>query len=137
MIKAYLLLIVRHGVLWHLFAQTAKDDPLWDYSTPVVPQMRHRALNHELAQGYEGSKISPSLRNELVDEPGTYCRVDALDSRQRALAVGPEVIMNTLGTKRNILSNKHGRNLEGRHLRQGNLIKDMDINLLKEIQTAL
>ena len=62
-------------VLWHLFAQTAKDGRLYkDYKVlPWCPRCGTALSSHELAQGYEEVKdIALTAKFELVDEPGTY-----------------------------------------------------------------
>lgn len=62
-------------VLWHLFAQTAKDKRLYkDYRiVPWCPRCGTALSSHELAQGYEDVKdLTITAKFELVDEPGTY-----------------------------------------------------------------
>ena len=62
-------------VLWHLFAQTAKDGRLYkDYKiVPWCPRCGTALSSHELAQGYaEVKDLSITAKFELVDEPGTY-----------------------------------------------------------------
>ncbi|MEK7135609.1 MAG: class I tRNA ligase family protein, partial [Patescibacteria group bacterium] len=62
-------------VLWHLFAQTAKDGRLYkDYKVvPWCPRCGTALSSHELAQGYEDVKdLTITAKFELVDEPGTY-----------------------------------------------------------------
>src|SRR5450759_503382 len=62
-------------VLWHLFAQTAKDGRLYkDYKVlPWCPRCGTALSSHELAQGYEDVKdLTITAKFELVDEHGTY-----------------------------------------------------------------
>ena len=62
-------------VLWHLFAQTAKDKRLYkDYKVvPWCPRCGTALSSHELAQGYQDVKdLTITAKFELVDEPGTY-----------------------------------------------------------------
>ncbi|MGD0328801.1 MAG: class I tRNA ligase family protein [Minisyncoccia bacterium] len=62
-------------MLWHLFAQTAKDGRLYkDYKVvPWCPRCGTALSSHELAQGYEDVKdLTITAKFELVDEPGTY-----------------------------------------------------------------
>ncbi|MBI4088610.1 class I tRNA ligase family protein [Candidatus Kaiserbacteria bacterium] len=62
-------------VLWHLFAQTARDGRLYkDYKVlPWCPRCGTALSSHELAQGYEEVKdIAITAKFELVDEPGTF-----------------------------------------------------------------
>ncbi len=62
-------------VLWHLFAQTAKDSRLYkDYKVvPWCPRCGTALSSHELAQGYQDIKdLTITAKFELVDEPGTY-----------------------------------------------------------------
>ena len=62
-------------VLWHLFAQTAKDGRLYkDYKVvPWCPRCGTALSSHELAQGYQDVKdLTITAKFELVDEPGTY-----------------------------------------------------------------
>ncbi|MFM2330618.1 MAG: hypothetical protein RLZZ26_125 [Candidatus Parcubacteria bacterium] len=62
-------------VLWHLFAQTAKDERLYkDYKVvPWCPRCGTALSSHELAQGYQDVKdLTITAKFELVDEPGTY-----------------------------------------------------------------
>lgn len=62
-------------VVWHLFAQTAKDGRLYkDYRiVPWCPRCGTTLSSHELAQGYMDVKdLTITAKFELVDEPGTY-----------------------------------------------------------------
>jgi len=62
-------------VVWHLFAQTAKDGRLYkDYRiVPWCPRCGTALSSHELAQGYTDVKdLTITAKFELVDEPGTY-----------------------------------------------------------------
>jgi isoleucyl-tRNA synthetase len=62
-------------VLWHLFAQTAKDGRLYkDYKVlPWCPRCGTALSSHELAQGYQDVKdLTITAKFELVDEPGTF-----------------------------------------------------------------
>ncbi len=62
-------------VVWHLFAQTAKDGRLYkDYRiVPWCPRCGTALSSHELAQGYADVKdLTIIARFELADEPGTY-----------------------------------------------------------------
>ncbi|MDP2652362.1 MAG: class I tRNA ligase family protein [bacterium] len=62
-------------VLWHLFAQTAKDGRLYkDYKiVPWCPRCGTALSSHELAQGYQEVKdLTITAKFELVDEPGTF-----------------------------------------------------------------
>lgn len=62
-------------VVWHLFAQTAKDGRLYkDYRiVPWCPRCGTALSSHELAQGYADVKdLTITAKFELVDEPGTY-----------------------------------------------------------------
>ena len=62
-------------VLWHVFAQTAKDDRLYkDYKVlPWCPRCGTALSSHELAQGYQEVKdITITAQFELMDEPGTF-----------------------------------------------------------------
>ena len=62
-------------VLWHLLAQTAKDERLYkDYKVvPWCPRCGTALSSHELAQGYQDVKdLTITAKFELVDEPGTY-----------------------------------------------------------------
>ncbi len=62
-------------VLWHLFAQTAKENRLYkDYKVlPWCPRCGTALSSHELAQGYEDVKdLTITAKFELIDEPGTY-----------------------------------------------------------------
>ncbi len=62
-------------VLWHLFAQTAKDKRLYkDYKVvPWCPRCGTALSSHELAQGYQDVKdLTITAKFEFVDEPGTY-----------------------------------------------------------------
>jgi isoleucyl-tRNA synthetase len=62
-------------VLWHLFAQTAKDGRLYkDYKVvPWCPRCGTALSSHELAQGYADVKdLTITAKFELVDEPGTF-----------------------------------------------------------------
>jgi isoleucyl-tRNA synthetase len=62
-------------VVWHLFAQTAKDGRLYkDYKVlPWCPRCGTALSSHELAQGYEDVKdLTITAKFELVDEPGTF-----------------------------------------------------------------
>jgi isoleucyl-tRNA synthetase len=74
--KAYFTLDASYmEVLWHVFAQTAKDGRLYkDYKVvPWCPRCGTALSSHELAQGYADVKdLVITARFELVDEPGTY-----------------------------------------------------------------
>ncbi|MHB8660845.1 MAG: class I tRNA ligase family protein [Minisyncoccota bacterium] len=74
--KAYFTLDSAYmEVLWHLFAQTAKDGRLYkDYKVvPWCPRCGTALSSHELAQGYADVKdLAVTVKFELVDEPGTY-----------------------------------------------------------------
>lgn len=62
-------------VLWHLFAQTAKDGRLYkDYKVlPWCPRCGTALSSHELAQGYQDVKdLTITAKFELLDEPGAY-----------------------------------------------------------------
>lgn len=62
-------------VLWHLFAQTARDGRLYkDYKiVPWCPRCGTALSSHELAQGYADVKdLTITAKFELVNEPGTY-----------------------------------------------------------------
>ncbi len=62
-------------VLWHLFAQTAKDGRLYkDYKVlPWCPRCGTALSSHELAQGYQDVKdLTVTAKFELLDEPGTF-----------------------------------------------------------------
>ncbi|MCR4275924.1 MAG: class I tRNA ligase family protein [Candidatus Parcubacteria bacterium] len=62
-------------VLWHLFAQTAKDGRLYkDYKVlPWCPRCGTALSSHELAQGYADVKdLTITAKFELLDEPGTF-----------------------------------------------------------------
>ncbi len=74
--KAYFTLDSAYmEVLWHLFAQTAKDGRLYkDYKVlPWCPRCGTALSSHELAQGYaEVKDLAITVKFELIDEPGTY-----------------------------------------------------------------
>lgn len=85
-------------VLWHLFAQTAKDKRLYkDYRiVPWCPRCGTALSSHELAQGYEDVKdLTITAKFELVDEPGTYLLAWTTTPwtlpGNVALAVGPSI----------------------------------------------
>lgn len=62
-------------VLWHLFAQTAKDGRLYkDYKiVPWCPRCGTTLSSHELAQGYQDVKdLTITAKFELFDEPNTF-----------------------------------------------------------------
>ncbi len=74
--KAYFTLDSSYmEVVWHLFAQTAKDGRLYkDFKVlPWCPHDQTALSSHELAQGYEEVKdLTITAKFELVDEPGTF-----------------------------------------------------------------
>ncbi|HUQ30090.1 MAG TPA: class I tRNA ligase family protein [Candidatus Paceibacterota bacterium] len=62
-------------VLWHIFANVAKDGRVYkDYKVvPWCPRCGTGLSAHELAQGYADVKdLTITAKFELVDEPGTY-----------------------------------------------------------------
>lgn len=62
-------------VVWHTFAQIAKDGRLYkDYRiVPWCPRCGTALSSHELAQGYEDVKdLTITAKFELIEEPGTF-----------------------------------------------------------------